>query len=49
MIEEKYKILKDLINFNTIEDKENSKIINYIEKYLLDLNFKTEYKASCNK
>ena len=45
MIQEKYKILKDLINFNTIGDKENSKIINYIEKYLLDLNFKTEYKG----
>ena len=42
---EKYKILKDLIKFNTIKDKENSEIINYIEKYLKGLNFKTEYKG----
>ena len=40
-----YKILKDLISFNTIKDKQNNEIINYIEKYLLDLNFKTEYKG----
>ena len=42
---EKYKILKDLISFNTIKDKENKEIIEYIEKYLLNLNFKTEYKG----
>ena len=42
---EKYKILKDLIKFNTIKDKENKQIINYIEKYLKGLNFKTEYKS----
>ena len=42
---EKYKILKDLIGFNTIQDKENQEIINYIEKYLTNLNFKTEYKG----
>lgn len=41
----KYKILKDLIKFNTIKDKENTEIINYIEKYLKGLNFKTEYKG----
>lgn len=41
---EKYKILKDLVSFNTIMDKENTGIIDYIEKYLLDLNFKTEFK-----
>lgn len=29
-----YKILKDLIKFNTIKDKENKKIIDYIEKEL---------------
>lgn len=40
-----YKILKDLISFNTIKDKQNNEIINYIEKYLLDLNFETEYKG----
>ena len=42
---EKYKILKDLVKFYTIEDKENNKIIDYIEKYLLDLGFVTEYKG----
>ena len=31
---EKYKILKDLVKFNTIKDKENKEIIEYIEKYL---------------
>lgn len=41
---EKYKILKDLVGFNTIKDKENKEIIDYIEKYLLDLGFKTDYK-----
>lgn len=40
-----YKILKDLISFNTIKDQQNNEIINYIEKYLLYLNFKTEYKG----
>ena len=41
----KYKILKDLVNFNTIKDKENKQIIEYIEKYLLSLGFMTEYKG----
>ena len=41
---EKYKILKDLVGFNTIKDKENKDIIDYLEKYLLSLGFKTEYK-----
>ena len=31
---EEFKILKDLVKFNTIKDKENKEIINYIEKYL---------------
>lgn len=44
---EKYKILKDLISFNTINDKENSKIIDYLEEFLKDLNFKTEHKSKC--
>ena len=40
-----YKILKDLIGFNTIKDQENKKIINYIEIFLKNLGFKTEYKG----
>ena len=40
-----YKILKDLVSFNTIKDLENKEIINYIEKYLKNLGFKTEYKG----
>ncbi len=43
----KYKILEDLISFNTIKDKENKKIINYIERYLISLGFNTEYKEKC--
>lgn len=42
---EEFKILKDLVKFNTIKDKENIEIINYIENYLKDLGFKTEYKT----
>ena len=41
----KYKILKELIKFNTIKDKENTEIINYIESVLKGLNFRTEYKS----
>ena len=37
-------ILTDLVKFNTIEDKENVGIIDYIENYLLKLGFKTEVK-----
>ena len=40
-----YKILKDLVKFNTVCDQENEKIINYIENYLKKLGFKTEYKT----
>ncbi len=40
-------ILKKLISFNTINDKENKKIINYIEKYLKEFGFNTEYKSKC--
>ena len=29
-----YKILSDLIKFNTIQDKENKEILDYIENYL---------------
>lgn len=41
---EEYKILKDLVKINTINDKGNKEIVDYIEKYLLSLGFKTEYK-----
>ena len=40
-------ILKDLIKFNTINDKENEAIINYIEDYLQNIGFITEYKSKC--
>ena len=40
-------ILKDLVSINTINDKDNSKIVNYIESYLKDLGFATEYKSKC--
>lgn len=42
---EKYKILKDLVNFNTIKDKENKEIINYIEEILNKKGFETELKT----
>lgn len=38
-------ILKKLVEFNTIKDKENEKIINYIENELTKLEFKTQYKG----
>lgn len=40
-------ILKELISYNTINDKENKEIMNYIEQYLKELGFKTEYKSKC--
>lgn len=40
-------ILDDLVRFNTINDLENMIIIDYLEKYLLNLGFKTEYKTKC--
>lgn len=43
-MENEYGILKDLIGFNTIKDKQNNEIIDYLEKYLLKYNFKTECK-----
>ena len=42
---EQYKILKDLIKFNTVKDKENKKILNYIKHFLEGFNFRTEYKG----
>lgn len=41
---DEYKILKDLVKINTIKDKGNSEIIDYLENLLLNLGFKTEYK-----
>ena len=43
----KYEVLSELIKFNTIKDKKNIEIINYLEKILKSLNFKTEYKDKC--
>ena len=40
-------ILKKLISYNTVNDKENKYIINYIERYLKKYGFKTEYKSNC--
>ncbi len=41
---EKYQILKELVKFNTIKDKENKNIVDYIEKILKEKGFKTEFK-----
>lgn len=40
-------ILNDLIKINTVNDLENSKIIDYLEDYLKKIGFKTEYKTKC--
>ncbi len=40
-------ILRDLVKINTIEDKDNDKFIDYVEKYLKALNFITEIKDRC--
>ena len=42
---ENFKILEKLVSFNTVKDKDNKEIIDYIEKYLIDYGFKTEYKS----
>ena len=42
---ESFKILRDLVKFNTIKDKENKQIIDYIEKILLEKGLKTEEKG----
>lgn len=42
---EEFKILKNLVKFNTIKDCENKQILNYIEHYLNSLGFKTESKS----
>ena len=38
-------ILKELVKFNTVKDKDNKEIINYIEKILKSKGFKTDYKS----
>lgn len=38
------KTLKDLVKMNTVKDKENKCIINYLEHILIELGFKTEKK-----
>ena len=43
---EKYKILKDLIGFNTIKDNQNSEIINYIEDLNKVLNNPEEFSTA---
>lgn len=40
-------ILKKLISYNTINDKDNEKIIDFIEQYLKKIGFRTEYKSKC--
>lgn len=40
-------VLKKLIKYNTINDKENKNIINFIEQFLKEFGFKTEYKSKC--
>ena len=35
-------ILKKLVSFNTVEDKENKEIMNYVKEYLEDLKFKCD-------
>ena len=40
-------ILKKLVSYNTIKDKENKEILNYIEDYLKKFNFKTVRINKC--
>ena len=40
-------ILAKLVSFNTIEDRDNSAILDFIEKYLADLGFRTDYRSKC--
>lgn len=40
-------ILRELIKYNTYKDKENKQIMNYIEKVLKEVGFKTDYKSKC--
>lgn len=38
-------ILRNLVHFNTVKDKENAQMINYIEKILREQGFQTDYKG----
>lgn len=38
-------ILRNLVRFNTVKDKENAQMINYIEKILREQGFQTDYKG----
>ncbi len=40
-------ILKKLISYNTVNDKDNKAIMSYIEQYLKKLGFQTDYKSNC--
>ena len=40
-------ILKQLVKFNTIKDKNNKEIMDYIEKLLLDKGFNVDYRSKC--
>lgn len=40
-------ILRDLVKFNTVNDRDNKDIVDYLESFLLNLGFKTEYKSKC--
>lgn len=41
---EKYQTLKDLVKFNTIKDKENNQIIDYIQNKLKKMDLKQSIK-----
>lgn len=40
-------ILKELVSFNTIKDKQNREIMDYIQKLLETKGFKVDYKSKC--
>lgn len=40
-------ILRKLISFNTIKDKENKEMLDYIEEYLKQFNFKIKRLGKC--
>lgn len=40
-------LLRDLVRFNTVDDKDNKGIIDYLENYLSSLGFIREYKSKC--
>lgn len=45
IIMEKYQILKELVKFNTIKDKDNKNILDYIENILKEKGFKVDLKG----